>query len=214
MMSRSVQIVAAVYLCFFTFFLGLYMMGEHGDAVLAVNARRHLGLDLVMPVLTHLGDGWFFSIAVLGLLLVRWRSGLVLLALGLLQLFMSWLLKRVIFKGTPRPKTFFSDQGISLDFISGVDVHSYNAFPSGHTMTAFAIATFFFLYSRKLWVGMVALLLAMVTGFSRIYLLQHFLIDVVIGSLVGVLLAATVYLLFRSSLTRENPSAALRSEHT
>ena len=169
--------------------LAIYFQGNHGDLVLFLNQYRQPGLDLTMPYVTALGDGWVFAIITVTLLLIRWRMGLVFGFMGLGQLLISYLLKRQIFKDVPRPRIYFESRGVELDLIPGVKVHGYHSFPSGHTMTAFAIATFFALafYHRNI-LGVALILVATLVGFSRIYLSQHFLIDVCVGSILGVIL--------------------------
>lgn len=170
-----------------------YSLNNHGDFVLYLNASRTTLLDGIMPWLTHLGDGWFFAFVTLIFLIYRWRVGVVVLGLGLTQLLTSYVLKRLVFTGTPRPKTFFAEEGVSLSFIEGVKVHSYNSFPSGHTMTAFAIFFFLAYFLKRPLPSLIFLVLAVGVGLSRIYLLQHFLIDVCVGSMIGLLLGFAAY---------------------
>ena len=69
----------------------------------------------------------------------------------------------------------------------------YSSFPSGHTFSAFAIYTFFALVSKQKWVSLLCSLLAIGVGFSRVYLNQHFLEDIYLGSILGVGLAVGYY---------------------
>lgn len=60
------------------------------------------------------------------------------------------------------------------------------SFPSGHTITAFAVATIFAeRYKRHRWVPWVAYPLAGLIGFSRISLQSHFPSDVFAGAVLG-----------------------------
>lgn len=65
-----------------------------------------------------------------------------------------------------------------------MDVLSEYSFPSGHTALAFAMA---FVFYRKLpkCYGVLALVVAGLVGFSRVYLGVHYLSDVVAGAFVG-----------------------------
>jgi membrane-associated phospholipid phosphatase len=64
-------------------------------------------------------------------------------------------------------------------------VHS---FPSGHTVTAFSAGVVItYLAKNKAW-GAVLLFAALMVGYSRMYLSQHFFEDVTVGSVVGVLI--------------------------
>lgn len=62
------------------------------------------------------------------------------------------------------------------------------SFPSGHTMASFAAACALLLLDRRL--GIPALVLAAVIGFSRLYLFVHFPTDVLAGALLGLLFGA------------------------
>jgi len=71
---------------------------------------------------------------------------------------------------------------------------SYDAFPSGHSTTAFSIATVFSLaYADKAWVPPLAYGLALLTSASRLSLNRHWLSDVAVGSLIGMACARQVY---------------------
>jgi undecaprenyl-diphosphatase len=65
-------------------------------------------------------------------------------------------------------------------------VHSYS-FPSGHTQTAFAIATVLSAFLARRY-NVITYLLAAGVGMSRIYLGVHYLSDVVAGAAVGIVL--------------------------
>jgi membrane-associated phospholipid phosphatase len=69
------------------------------------------------------------------------------------------------------------------------------SFPSGHTMTAFALADVFTeRYKEHRWVPWVAYGLASVVGFSRLTLQSHFPSDVFAGGLLGVVIPHHVVL--------------------
>lgn len=95
----------------------------------------------------------------------------------------------------PRPWTVLAEAGIG-DFprVQGYDCAVTPSFPSGHTATAFALFTgiSLFVRNRRIKVGM--FFPALAVAFSRIYLMQHFLSDVLVGSLIGVAAALVVYI--------------------
>lgn len=167
-----------------------------GEAILLVNKYHHPTLDIFAKYWTHLGDGLVF-IPVLLFLIFYNRTWIIhLAAMGTLQGLSVWLLKKVIFPGTLRPKAFLKDVP-GLHYVEGVDVHSFNSFPSGHTATAFGIATFLALtvFNGKPHWQVLLFLVATYVGYTRVYLMQHFFIDIYFGSIVGVITAfAGVYL--------------------
>lgn len=170
--------------------IGLLLATEHGDTVLWFNARRNGFLDFFFTYWTYVGDGVVFGIIFLGLIVRRWRVAVVFALTGLAVLVASSTLKRLVFPTIPRPSKYFEAQDV-LVFIEGVKVYGSYSFPSGHTMTAFTVMTFLAILlprDQQKW-SLMLLLAAVLVALSRIYLLQHFLIDVTVGSAIGVLIA-------------------------
>lgn len=169
-----------------------------------VNAHNNAEADLFFATVTNLGDGAFMLI-VIGILLVRsYRFAMMgvvsFVVTGLLTIF----LKQVVFPTALRPLKYFEHSAWEYHLIKGLNVHSYNSFPSGHSMTAFAVFTLLALLDERKNRGWFLALLAVVTAYSRVYLFQHFVIDVWVGSLLGVTVSvATVLLLSR--LWEKNP---------
>ena len=75
--------------------------------------------------------------------------------------------------------------------VEGVELHKYFSFPSGHTATAFTIFYFACILISKRSIIILGILYAALVGYSRIYLAQHFPIDVAGGMLVAIV---TIYL--------------------
>ena len=97
----------------------------------------------------------------------------------------------------PRPSAYYKQLG-TLQDISLVEgttlLGGLTSFPSGHTMSGFALFTLLvFLLPKKKWVGLLLFSLALVVGISRIYLVQHFLKDVYVGALMGVGIATVIF---------------------
>jgi membrane-associated phospholipid phosphatase len=153
---------------------------------LAVNSRNNGFLDFLMPWVTLGADGW--TIVVACLLAIAWhrRAGIFISLACLFTSGITWLLKSTIYQGEPRPKWYFTyTEKIDLHYVPGVENWMYDSFPSGHTTVAFA---FFFSLAICLRPKKIALLFffaALAVGYSRIYLSQHFLLDVFFGSLIG-----------------------------
>lgn len=74
-----------------------------------------------------------------------------------------------------------------LDFPIAVPPLADYSFPSGHTSAAFATATAIYAYYKK-W-GIVAYVFAFCMGISRLYLGVHFPSDVLMGGILGVVMA-------------------------
>jgi membrane-associated phospholipid phosphatase len=97
--------------------------------------------------------------------------------------------------GRFRPKLFFRDGSYGFDFLH--TRADYVSFPSGHTTTAFALATALTLLWPRYAAGY--FLLALAIGASRVLANAHWVSDVLAGGLVGV--GVTLYLdaLFRAN---------------
>lgn len=119
-------------------------------------------------------------------LFVKRKMTLVFVVGGLLTLVITHFFKKIIFKGVPRPAEFLGLENLHL--INGVKMAFWNSFPSGHTMTAFTIFAILCLYFRKCVSQYVWLLLAIIAGVSRVYLSQHFLMDIFVGSILGIVI--------------------------
>jgi membrane-associated phospholipid phosphatase len=160
--------------------------------------------DAAMWGITYLGDGIVYLIIVLALLLLRRHKWVVAIAmLAVIQTAICQILKNLVFGGMPRPsKVIPEDIWATLHTVKGVTIHGFNTFPSGHTMTAFALAWFLILHIKLSPVARVGLLLlAALVGISRIYLLQHFYIDVVFGAVLGIYSAKlTQWVFYKFSL--------------
>ena len=68
--------------------------------------------------------------------------------------------------------------------------HETSSFPSGHTTTAFCIFLIASLFIPKKWVIPVGFIAAILVGYSRVYLAQHFPLDVAAGMLVAIVSVA------------------------
>ena len=70
-----------------------------------------------------------------------------------------------------------------------VEEHDPNSFPSGHTCAAFACCVTWARFAGRRWIKVLCLALAVLMGFSRLYVGVHFPTDVMAGCAVGCLCA-------------------------
>lgn len=107
-------------------------------------------------------------------------------------LLISWLSKVLVSVSLknifnyPRPIEVYQHSSQAIHLVDGVTIYHWQSFPSGHTMTAFGFACVCLFVQKKTSPAIIALLLAMLVGYSRMYLFQHFPRDVFAGSLLGV----------------------------
>lgn len=112
---------------------------------------------------------------------------------GLLLFIFTGLSAQILKKlfDEPRPISFFGDS-IILNFVDGVDVYSWDSFPSGHSTSAFTIFLFFSFLIKNQLLKFLFFIIALNVAISRIYLVQHFFVDIYFGSLLGTML--TIFL--------------------
>jgi membrane-associated phospholipid phosphatase len=172
--------------------LGLLLLQLFGKEALFLqqNAWHHPWADAIAPWLTHLGDGLFAFAIFLVMLSLHYRKALTALFCFAVVLLVIQLSKQWVFADALRPAAYFAALGQEIRLIEGVKVHAHNSFPSGHSASAFVLFTVLALqWFHKKW-GAYLLLAAVIIAYTRIYLSQHFMGDVLAGSLVGVLVAS------------------------
>ncbi len=142
-------------------------------------------LDSFFKYWTWLGSGW----VALGLILfifvfVNLRWGILLTISNVTTGLVVQGFKSFVFDDILRPAATLKN----LHFVQGVDLHYYNSFPSGHTATAFALFFALSLMMESKPAKWLFFVVAILIGYSRIYLSQHFLTDVLGGSITGTVL--------------------------
>lgn len=157
------------------------------DLHLAINQYHTIGLDQFFKYVTYFGDGALFPVFVILFLFIKKNQSLKFVFASLLTLLITFVLKKIVFKGVPRPIEYFGAEELHL--IEGVKMCHWNSFPSGHSMAAFAMFVLLFLYFKKpVWKNMM-LVIAVLAAFSRVYLSQHFMVDVLVGGGIGTWIA-------------------------
>ena len=153
-------------------------------------------LDLIFSALTWLGDGRVAVVLALAFVFIRFRYAIMLLVSFSVSGLLAQFFKRVVFPDALRPSVYL-DSMPGLNFVEGIDLHSAFSFPSGHTTTAFAVIILVSLISRNRVIVFSGIILAWLVAFSRVYLSQHFLVDILAGSLLGIFSALFFYWYFR-----------------
>lgn len=170
---------------------------EKGHWELWINDQHTPFLDQFFKILTNLGDGLVALFFVMLLLLFRYGDAALLVTGFVVHAVLVHLCKKVWFPDSPRPVAFFD--GEELHRIEGVTNALYHSFPSGHTASIFLyVAILLIIRPVKQQWQFFYFVLAVLVAFSRVYLLQHFIWDVYVGSMVGIFSAIVGYLLLYS----------------
>ncbi len=110
-----------------------------------------------------------------------------------------------------RERPFIQSFRESFEVVTLIPPPITTSFPSGHTSTAFALASVVFFVNRKL--GILAYFVALIIGFARIAVGVHFLTDVVAGIVVGLASFAAVRYCHERLRERDMERAAKRHVH-
>lgn len=145
-------------------------------------------LDVLMPIITLLGDAGIFwiAVAVLFIFTKKYRK----IGIGMMfALMMGLVICNIWLKPTIariRPYDFqlqyFAKE---IPLLAG-GMHDFS-FPSGHTIASFEAAVVILLGNKKL--GIPAMILACLIAFSRLYLYVHYPTDVIVSVILGSILA-------------------------
>lgn len=177
------------------------------------NCVRNPILDPLMMFITKLGDGGVFWLIFTAVLLVFKKTrciGLYCMAAIVFDvLIVNVLVKPIV--GRIRPYEVI--EGL----ICMVGPQKDPSFPSGHTAFSFAAGFAFFLKAPKKF-GIPALILAVLIGFSRLYVGVHYPTDVIAGLIFGIICALlSVFVMdriFARIERKKNDAAGQNNEQT
>lgn len=170
--------------------VGLYLsFNSKASASLALNEIHTPAGDILFRYITWGGDGILIGIVCFVFLFVRLRYGILLSLVSFISAFFVSLLKQ--FYDEPRPSRYFAGQDIN--WVDGIDLYANHSFPSGHAAAAFTMFLLMSFFFNKKSLTAVFFILALLVAISRVYLFQHFLIDVWVGSFCGVVFGTILY---------------------
>ena len=165
---------------------------------LALCQPHTTGLDTIVPIITNLVD-WLPYLCVILLLFYRVGWATFLASNLLLSTVIVQPIKHIVC--APRPLTWFAENmpDVTLPLVEGVRMNHWLSFPSGHTTTFFVL--FFSLsiilcaenIKGKNILSFLCFLCASFGAYTRIYLSQHFALDIFAGILIAVFSTLCLY---------------------
>ena len=195
--------------------LGLALLWiPKGELHLLLCARHTPARDLFYRYYTQVAEWLPYVVCLFLLLFSRIGNGVFATSGMVLSALTTQLFKHII--NAPRPLTWFAQNmpDVSLPIVEGVRMNYWYSFPSGHTTSFFALFfTLCIIATKKIETGQTTLAdrksyqisiilqvffftLAVLGGYSRIYLSQHFAADVFAGIIVGMLITLLCYAVF------------------
>jgi membrane-associated phospholipid phosphatase len=160
-----------------------------------INSCNSKALDYFFKYFTHLGDGLTAALISIGILIFNVRKGTILLLSYLLSGAIIQVLKIHVFNDVLRPIGVI-ELTPAIHLVEGVKLWGIQSFPSGHSGTAFGLLYCFAAFTDNRKLQVVAFVTAVLLAYSRLYLFQHFLPDVVAGAVLGTFTSLCILLLF------------------
>ncbi len=169
------------------------LLFEKAHLLLWFHNWRHPVADYYFFYVTRLGEEYGFIFFGILLWITSWRKMLTIPVLGITVSLISYLLKE--FFQHERPSLYLGRMNWEgpMSIMGYRMISGYHSFPSGHSMAAWALFTLMAVHIRKTWFSILCLFLAVSVSLSRVYLMVHFLRDVVAGAMIGFALGYGVY---------------------
>lgn len=217
---KTLSVYYIAYLILLTVVLTLLFAYPKVELHLLLNANHTSIQDTFFKYYSVLAEWPFYVLALFPLLWKKKEWTIFYLLSELSGGAVVQILKHLF--SAPRPLTVFENYpDLVLPMVEGVHMHHSNSFPSGHTSTFFVFFTCCALMlayhylsaanqrNTRRWVlfnlsVLLLLALAAIGGYSRIYLSQHFLSDVCVGSIIGVTMPCLVFYFGRNKILKLN----------
>jgi len=201
------------FILYIPFFLTLFIistLATKRDSFLFINNAYSNFFDVSFTIISYMGDGIFIILLSLLLFFLKHKK----LAVGLMLSFIvSGIIVQVIkpILHFPRPAGCISSE-LLIHHAPWISLYHQNSFPSGHTTTIFAAAVMISLCTKKTSVAIFSMIIAVLVGYSRVYLGQHFIEDVCAGSFLGVTMGTISYLLLDKIWQKKQNSTIVLEE--
>jgi len=153
---------------------------------LLVNGDLGKAADYFFEYFTNLGDGTCWIVCLLFFIFYKKYKEILLLVFGFVYTtIVAQSFKYIFMANEPRPMKAIADKSL-IHTVQGVDIHLISSFPSGHTTTAFTFYLFACIIFNNKWVVYLGIIPALLVGYSRVYLAQHFPRDVAGGIIAAI----------------------------
>ena len=217
-------VYGVAYLLLLVFVLNLQFSNPKLELHLWLNTHHNGFLDTFFTYYSQLAE---WPLYVLALLPLCWKKYRMTAFFAISELTAGALLQ--ILKHTidmERPVCAFENcKDMVLPLVEGINMHHSNSFPSGHSSTFFVFCTCcallltlrYLQLNRKtglLWgASLLALLLMAALGaYSRVYLSQHFLADICMGSVIGFTTPLVIFYFLGNKILKLKPQEAQPTE--
>jgi membrane-associated phospholipid phosphatase len=185
------------------------IMGKN-ETFQLINSHHNSAADFFFKYFTHAGDGWMWVPVGLYFIFLKRKYLVAILAGIIISSLLTQFLKRVIYPDELRPIAHLAEN-FPVHVIEGLKLNRVYSFPSGHTSTAFTMALILAYMLNKKIFSIILPVLALLVGYSRVYLAQHFPTDVLAGMGIGIVSAILSLIIYRAFIKYINKKTAPES---
>lgn len=171
----------------------LYFIADYGrvDMNLYFYCNRSIWADTFFLYATKTAELYATLFIFVVLLFYKNAYAIYYLLLALSVSLIVYFLKQKVF-GYIRP-AFYIKEYLDIEAIANQKLLMNYSFPSGHTTFIFAGMCFLALLTKNKVAQIAFFIIALSCAISRVYLFQHFFIDVYVGSILGILISVFLY---------------------
>jgi membrane-associated phospholipid phosphatase len=203
---KNYRTAAAICFSFVVIIVGLLIYLGKKDSFLLINGNHHSLLDVFFKYATYLGDGLIYVPILIYCIFWNRKFVVPVIAGIILCTLFAQGLKRFVFEEELRPISLEVEK-IIIHKVEGETMRSRHSFPSGHTSTAFTMSLLLSsIIPRRVW-SYVLPFIALLVGYSRVYLAQHFLTDVCAGVIIGIVSSYLALLIYHRYVLRKQARA-------
>ena len=165
-------------------------------------------MNVVAEFITFFGGSAFvIPMAVAGAIMIPFKKtrkfGMAVLFAVLVGTLLTNLVMKPLF-ARPRPYIYYADNPIFMSWhqFAGSHIESEKSFPSGHTTAAFELGIAIFLVMKNKKIAWIFPVFSALIGLSRIYLMVHYVTDVIGGVFVGVFAGIMGYIIMNAIIKK------------
>lgn len=165
-------------------------------------------MNIVAEFITFFGGSSFvIPMAVAGAIMIPFKKtrkfGMAVLFAVLVGTLLTNLVMKPLF-ARPRPYIYYADNPVFMSWheFAGGHLESEKSFPSGHTTAAFELGVAIFLVMKNKKIAWIFPVFSALVGLSRIYLMVHYVTDVIGGVFVGVFAGIMGYLIMKAIIEK------------
>jgi membrane-associated phospholipid phosphatase len=173
---------------------------------LMINGNHSVKADYFFNYVTLLGEWLLWVPLFLYALFYKRDFFIAVIAALVICTLLTHLGKKVFFEGSPRPLRLLADAARAVPILKHNNYE--HSFPSGHTSTAYTTALLLAFIVRGKFAMFLFPLIAFLVGYSRVYLAQHFVTDVVAGTVVGIISSYLAIVIYDAFLRRKKAKQA------